>query len=36
MGLMATAIGKEAMAPLVPDVMQAALKVKQARRHLPA
>ena len=26
-GLMATAIGREAVAPLVPDIMQAALKV---------
>ena len=28
MGLMATAIGKEAISPMVPDIMQAALKVK--------
>ena len=27
MGLMATAVGKQAIAPLVPDIMQAALKV---------
>ncbi len=33
MGLMGTANGKEAIAPMVPDIMQAALKVLLLHHH---
>jgi len=34
MGLMATAIGKQAVTPMVPHIMQAALKVPSTPSHL--
>jgi len=34
MGLMATAIGKQAVAPMVPHIMQAALKVPFPPFHI--
>lgn len=34
MGLMATAVGKDVIAPMVQDIMQAALKVHLSYRSL--